>query len=205
MSETRWYVLHAYSGYEKKVSESIIEQANKLIDNLDDQIRELLGDNIFAVDEETIESVIGNLLSDLNATVATCEDLSGGSVATAVRDASGSSFLQSSIVNSRNSLDKIARDGGETPPFANGADKAVALARAIKRTAGATYGIAVHGVEEGKQRSENLGKGETYIVVSGPFGEKSRHVRSAGRGAPDRKRAAMGAMSLLRRELLQLD
>jgi transcriptional antiterminator NusG len=30
MSEARWYVLHAYSGYEKKVSENIVEQAKKL-------------------------------------------------------------------------------------------------------------------------------------------------------------------------------
>ena len=56
-----------------------VEQANKLIDNVDGEIRKLLTDNIFAVDEETIESVIGDLLSDLNATVATCEDLSGRS------------------------------------------------------------------------------------------------------------------------------
>ena len=30
MSNARWYVLHAYSGYEKKVADSIIDQANKL-------------------------------------------------------------------------------------------------------------------------------------------------------------------------------
>ena len=30
MSDTRWYVLHAYSGYEKKVADTIMDQANKL-------------------------------------------------------------------------------------------------------------------------------------------------------------------------------
>ena len=39
MSESRWYVLHAYSGYEKKVSESIVEQADKL--GIAEQIEEV--------------------------------------------------------------------------------------------------------------------------------------------------------------------
>lgn len=30
MSECRWYVLHAYSGYEQKVADSLVDQANKL-------------------------------------------------------------------------------------------------------------------------------------------------------------------------------
>ncbi|MQF70546.1 hypothetical protein FIL92_01000, partial [SAR202 cluster bacterium AD-812-D07_MRT_10900m] len=38
-------------------------------------------------------------------------------------------------------LEKIARAGGENPPFADGEVRAAALARAIRKTSGATYGI----------------------------------------------------------------
>ena len=39
MNETRWYVLHAYSGYEKKVADTIMDQASKL--GISDQIEEI--------------------------------------------------------------------------------------------------------------------------------------------------------------------
>ena len=181
-----------------------IYEANILIDTVDIEVRKLLGDNIFAVDDATIESVIGELLVTNNATVATCEDLSGGSVASAIQKSADSAFLQSAIVNSQEALEKIARSGGERHPLTDGSERALAVARSIRKTTGATYGIAVHGTEEGDQIAENLGQGETYIVISGPKGERTRHVRSAGRGAPDRQRAAMGVLSLLRRELLGL-
>ena len=181
-----------------------LDDANALIDDVDVEVRKLLGDNIFAVDDETIESVVGDLVKKNRATIATCEDLSGGSVASAIQKSADSAFLQSFIVNSNEALEKIARAGGDPPPFADRGERAAALARAVKETTGATYGIAVHGTEEGDKRTENLGRGETYIVVSGPNGERTKHVRSAGRGGPDRQRAAMGALSLFRRELLGL-
>ena len=39
MSNTRWYVLHAYSGYEKKVADSIVDQAKKL--GIEDHIEDI--------------------------------------------------------------------------------------------------------------------------------------------------------------------
>ena len=39
IEKTRWYVLHAYSGYEKKVAESILDQATKL--GIKDQIEDI--------------------------------------------------------------------------------------------------------------------------------------------------------------------
>ena len=39
MDQCRWYVLHAYSGYEKKVADSIIDQADKL--GISDHIEEV--------------------------------------------------------------------------------------------------------------------------------------------------------------------
>ena len=39
MSTNRWYVLHAYSGYEKKVADSIMDQADKL--GIKDHIEEI--------------------------------------------------------------------------------------------------------------------------------------------------------------------
>ena len=39
MSDTRWYVLHAYSGYEKKVADSIVDQAKKL--GIEDHIEDI--------------------------------------------------------------------------------------------------------------------------------------------------------------------
>ena len=41
---------------------SSIEEANKLIDPVEAQVRELLGKHVFAVDEETLEDTVGRLL-----------------------------------------------------------------------------------------------------------------------------------------------
>jgi nicotinamide-nucleotide amidase len=179
-------------------------EAALLIDPIEEQVRTLLGDHVFATDDETLASVTGDLLRKQNITVATCEDLSGGAVAESVREAAGQLFAQGVILNSTEALDHLAASGGEKPPFPDGAARSAALARAIMQMAGTQIGLAVHAVPEGDQQAENLGRGETYVTLVTADSERTRHVRSAGGGRPDRQRAAIHALSLLRRHLLGL-
>jgi len=181
------------------------DRAAGLIDPVEEQVRILLGNHVFATDDETIHSVTGELLKAEGITISTCEDLSGGAVADAAQEAAGTLFGEGVILNSNTALDRLAASAGEAPPFADGEARARALARAIRKLSGTQIGIAVHAVAEGDQRAENLGRGETFVVLATANGEKVRHVRSAGRGRPDRQRAAMHALSLLRRHLLGLD
>ena len=179
-------------------------EAALLIDPVEAQVRDLLGDHVFATDDETMASVTGDLLRKQGISITTCEDLSGGAVAEAVREAAGQLFAEGVILNSNEALDRLAVSGGEKPPFPDGAARSAALARATRRMAGTEIGLAVHAVPEGDQVAENLGRGETYVTLVTADSETSRHVRSAGSGRPDRQRAAMHALSLLRRHLLGL-
>ena len=180
-------------------------EADAIIGPVEEEVRGLLGDNVFATDDETLESVVGGLMAERGLTVATYEDLAGGSIADAFQKAAGTAFVEGNIINTDGALERLARAGNEAPPFSDGPDRAAALSRAIRAVSGATLGVAVHAVEEGDQRTENLGRGETYIAVTDDEGTHARHVRSAGRGAPDRRRAAMSSLSLVRRVLLGLD
>ena len=63
----------------------------------------------------------------------------------------------------------------------------------------------MHGITESAETESsavNLGRGDTYIVICDAEKTEVRHVRSAGSGAPDRRRAAMYAFGTLRQHLL---
>ena len=180
-------------------------EADTLIAPVEAKVRSILGDHVFAVDEETLEGVTGEILRARKLKIAVYEDLSGGAVAEAVSNAADTLFVSGFVANSNYALNQFAVAGGESPPFTDGSSRAVALARAARVFNEADMGIAVHSVAQGDDRTENLGRGETYIAVAGRDSLRCRHVRSAGRGRPDRRRAAMHTLSLLRRELLDLE
>ena len=177
-----------------------VDTANALIEPVEAEVRKLLGNHIFGTDDETIESVIGDMLRRHDATVAVYEDLSGGAVSDSMRTSAGDRFLEAIVANTDLPRERLIgeRNGAEM----SGEQRTIALAEAIRQHSGATLGIAVHGIPEVEGSAVNLAKGDTWIVVSDATKSEMRHVRSAGSGAPDRRRAAMYAFGTLRQHLL---
>ena len=180
-----------------------VDAAKELILPMEHQVRDLLGEHVFGVDEETIESVIGAMLREREATVAVYEDLSAGAVSDSMRTAADDRFLEAIVANTDLPGDRLigAQNGNEI----SGEQRAIALARAIREHSGASIGIAVHGITESAETENsavNLGRGDTYIVICDAEKTEIRHVRSAGSGAPDRRRAAMYAFGTLRQHLI---
>ena len=181
------------------------EEADRLIAPVEAEVRKLLGDNVFARDDETLEDVVGDLLRRRATTIATYEDLSAGSLADTFQEAGGELFVQGMTVNCREAVERMAATAGRSPPFTDGLALAKSLAGAVRQMSGADLGLAVHAVAERGQEAENLGRGETYVALVGDGMAASQQVHSAGRGRPDRRRAAVHALSLVRRALLGLE
>ena len=178
------------------------EEALAMIGPMEQQVRATLGQHIFGVDDETIESVVGELLAGFDASVAVYEDLSGGAVAEVMRTAAGDRFIEGHIANSLGTRKRLLQQGSD---HESGLGYAAALARAVRDRAGSTYGIAVHGVAGRENEALNLADGDTYVVVDDGRTVAERHVRTAGSKPPDRRRAAMNALGLLRTCLLERD
>jgi nicotinamide-nucleotide amidase len=80
------------------------EEAMKLIAPVEAEVRSLLGNAIFAVDDDTMEKVVGKLLREKNKTVAVYEDVTCGLLAERMRSASAAHFLGGFISNGTSSL-----------------------------------------------------------------------------------------------------
>ena len=193
------------------------EAARRMIEPTEAEIRVALGDHVFAVDEETLESVVAAALARRGWQVASYEDRTGGTVAAALREATGERFVEGRIVTADAARVRLAEAAGEQA-HGSGAALASALARAVCRLSGADVALAVHSTDAsspaaaspmagaatmaGSAQPQNLGPGNTWLAVAGAAGEHGHHLGIGVRGQVDRRRAAVAALSLLRRSLL---
>ncbi len=187
-------------------------EADRVIAPVEDEVRSLLGDHVFAADDQTMASVLGELLDSKGLTVASYEGLTGGMVAQQLQEAAGDRFLQGTVGRHdevlRNILASIGQEmvaGQESAAkdlATSGAALTGQLADGVRHQTGATLGLAIHSVPDAKANNENLRAGKTFISVASRDGTHSREYNFAGPGIPDRTRATLHALDLLRMTML---
>ena len=142
------------------------------------QLEEIFGDRLFGYDDDTLESVVGRLLSDRGATLATAESCTGGLVGSRITDVPGSSryYRGGGICYdgpAKTDLagvdpDLISRHGEVSE------EVALALARGIRRRFQTTYGVGITGIAGPGGGSEAKPVGTVHVAVAGAESEQHR-------------------------------
>ena len=182
-------------------------EAYNLIAPVEDEIRNLLGKHIFAVDDESMEDSLGKVLDERGLTISVYEDLTAGMVAHRFQDASLKYFLEGIVGNrletmewllSKSPSSKNLEDLLNTPELLTSE-----LALSVRHHSGSDLGVAVHVIPEEGDKTENLGRGNTFISIADGRDFTVRKYNFGGRGLPDKSRISMNAVDLVRSVLLE--
>jgi nicotinamide-nucleotide amidase len=151
-----------------------------LIASLERELRELFADKIFGADDDTLEGVVGRILTERGQTVATAESCTGGLLASRITDVAGSSayFMGGAVCYT--AAAKTALTGVDPAVIAEHGEVsepvAIALARGARERFGTTYGIGVTGIAGPGGGTEEKPVGTVHIAVAGPGGHKHRKM-----------------------------
>ncbi|HVT78219.1 MAG TPA: competence/damage-inducible protein A [Acidimicrobiales bacterium] len=164
-------------------------------------VRALLGDLVFAVDNDTMESVVGDMLVARGETLGLAESLTGGLVGSrcaAVRGATN--WFRGSIVSYASDVKFSVLGVPEGPVVSAEAAKAMAVGAA--KVLGADIGLSVTGVA-GPDEQEGQPVGTVFYGIARNGTVDAVEVRLPGDRDRIRQFSAISLMDLLRRRLLE--
>ena len=185
------------------------EECINLINPIIEEIKAILGDYIYAEEEkDSMQSVVAKLLCEKNLTISTAESCTGGIVASSLIEYPGISdvFMEGAITYSneakmrrlgvkKETLDKYGAVSRETAE-----EMAIGIARETKTNIGlSTTGIAGPG---GGTLEKPVGLVYIGVCINGKT--KVERFELSGTRDKIRKRAALNALNMLRKEILNI-
>lgn len=167
-----------------------------LLDRWEAEVRERVGDTVFGVDDDTMESVVIDALRHLGWRLGLAESVTGGLIAGRLTAVPGcSDVLRGSVVSYASEV-KFDLLGVPRGPVVSEA-AAVAMARGCRRVLGAEVGLAVTGVA-GPAEQDGQPVGTLWAAAVTPAGERTAHVRLPGDRQQMREMSVITALDLLR-------
>jgi nicotinamide-nucleotide amidase len=156
---------------------------------------------------QSMQAVIGKLLSDQSATLALAESCTGGLLANWLTHVAGSShyFLFSGVTYANQAkIDVLGVRRQTLDTYGAVHEKTTReMAEGARRVAGSTYGLATSGIAGPDGGSEDKPVGTVCIGFAGPDRSYGRRLFFPfGKRLMNKKIFAMAALDVLRRELL---
>jgi len=178
-------------------------QAQQLLATWEQKVRDLVGDLVFGIDTDTMESVVLDLLEQRGLTLGVAESVTGGLVGGRITNVAGSSRTFRGGVISYASDVKFDLLGVDHGPVVS-EDAAIQMALGAQRVLGSDVAIALTGVA-GPDEQDGQPVGTLCVAVAFPQGRtESTTFLLPGQRDQMRQFSVISALSYLRRLLLDM-
>src|SRR4051794_10969960 len=184
-----------------------VAEADERLDHEEGEIRKVLGDLVFGLDDDTIEASVLVLLRQRGLSLGLAESLTGGMMGSRVSDVPGSSqVFKGSVVAYASEVKFDVLDVPEGPVVS--LEAAAAMAAGARKVLKADVALAVTGVA-GPEPQEDKKPGTVYIGIDlgpagGDAGPESFEIQLPGDRLQVRQFTVISAMAALRQRLLAL-
>ncbi len=186
--------------------------SNKEIDiSINEQVinlKKIIPDYIFGYDQDTIERVVGDLLKEKGAWLATAESCTGGAIASMITSVPGSSiYFRGSVVAYANLAKLELLHVNEVLIRQYGAvskEVVEAMAAGAREILHADYAIATSGIAGPDGGTDDKPVGTVWIAIASPGGMFSAMHRFGDERERNIRRASVTALNMLRKAILGL-
>ncbi len=178
----------------------------KLMEKASESVLGKLGKNIFSVNGDSMEAVVGGLLTEKGATVAVAESCTGGLISHMLTNVPGSSgyFLFSGVTYSNEAKTKVLGVSSDVLKRYGAVHEETVkkMAQGARSIAGATYGLSTSGIAGPDGGTDEKPVGTVCIGLATPHYVKGfRFFFPFNRRSRNKMIFAMKALDLLRREI----
>lgn len=182
-------------------------EGEQFIEPIEQRLRQRLGIVVFGRDDQTLESVVLELLEQKQSTLALAESCTGGLIGHRITNVPGSSksFDRGFVVYSNQAKRQLLEVPSETLTKYGAVSQQTAEAMALgaRQAAGTDYALSVTGIAGPTGGTSEKPVGLVYMAAAGPGGLVSERHQFRGDRQMVKYRSSQAALDLLRRGILE--